>query len=71
VIALNYIRARYETGPVATFLFFAVCLASAFYGFVRGSHFARFDGWMDIVLATLLFLNFHKRFRRDDTEPRP
>jgi hypothetical protein len=71
VIAFNYIRARYETGTTATLLFFGFCLATALFGLVRVFHFGRADGWMDVALGPLLFLNFHNRFRRDENDPRP
>ena len=66
----NQIRARYETGTIATLLFFAFCLASAIYGFVRIFYFTKPEGWINVAPAPLLFLVFHNRFRRDDNEPR-
>jgi hypothetical protein len=62
--------ARYETGALATLLFFAFCLGTAVYGFVRIFHFAKTDGWIDVAMAPLLFIVFHNRFRRDDNDPR-
>ena len=62
--------ARYETGAVRTLLFFAFCLTSAVLGFVRIFHFDKTDGWLNVATASLIFITFHNRFRRDDNDPR-
>jgi hypothetical protein len=66
----DHIRARYETGTVATLAFFAFCLATAVYGFVRIFYLSKTEGWMDVVLGPLLFFVFDNRFRRNDNDSR-
>jgi len=66
----DHIRARYETGTVATLVVFAFCLTIAVYGFARIFYLSKTEGWIDVVMGPSLFFNFDRLFRRTDNDSR-
>lgn len=61
---------RYQTGPLATVIFFLVIAFWFVWGLIRALHLQEKSGWLQAGMSLLVLISFHNRFSKSPDEPR-